>query len=117
MFQHLANGLNTAIDGANIPFPFPIKILARIFRGLVINRRMRPGVKLPPKAAMLLLPGDTATQAGLAELLKSLDRWQTETTRHPHFAFGKLSPQQWEKLQLRHAEMHLSLAVPRATQS
>ena len=52
-----------------------------------------------------------STEQGLRSLRAAIERCQTENSRAEHPAFGKLTREEWDKLNLRHAELHMSYAV------
>jgi hypothetical protein len=111
--QHLAKAMTTALDGWKELPAWPIRVLARLlFKDKAVRGPMQPGFKLPPKVAPFLLP-DAATDAtGIDALRTAVRRWKAEPQRHPHGFFGKLTPEEWEKLMLNHAAMHMSFLVP-----
>jgi hypothetical protein len=51
-------------------------------------------------------------QEALEQLRKAVARLRAEkmTARHP--VFGRITHDEWARLHLRHAELHLSFAVP-----
>jgi len=78
----------------------------------ILKKGMSAGFQLSEPAASLLIPkDDPGTEAGLEALRETITRMKTDDHREPHLAFGKMSPEKWEKLHLRHAELHLSFAV------
>jgi len=46
------------------------------------------------------------------DLRQSVARTKSERMEAAHPAFGKMNHDEWTKLHLRHAEMHLSFAIP-----
>ncbi|MGD9645012.1 MAG: DUF1569 domain-containing protein [Pirellulales bacterium] len=111
---HLAKGLNLALDGGTIPTPWPIRVAARLFfKRRLIEGPMPAGFKLKGSAVRQLVPGeDTELDAALQALRESIARWQKGAPSHPHFILGPMTPAQWDSLQLRHAELHLSFVQP-----
>ena len=113
MCQHLANAFGMALDG-NVPSaPWPVRALARWLYKEKTLRRMKPGFKLPPKVAAVVIPSRVEDAQGIAALHTAIARWKKETQRHPHPFFGRLTPQEWEQIMLRHSEMHLSFLLPK----
>jgi hypothetical protein len=110
--QHLAVAIDASIDGA----PFKPAMWLRVFGPLVkkryLTRPMHSGFQLPANATALI-PGETSTADGIAALEKSIGRLAETSVRKPHAVFGKLTRDEWDQLQLRHAEMHLGFIVPR----
>ena len=52
------------------------------------------------------------THEGLRQLERAVGRLVKETPPHPHPFFGALTREEWIKLQLRHAELHLGYLHP-----
>jgi hypothetical protein len=111
--KHLSAAMNTALDGWKVLPAWPIRRLARfLYKDKVVRGPMQPGFKLPAKFASALIPDATADAAGIEALRTAVRRWKTEPQRHPHGFFGKLTSDEWEKLMLNHAAMHMSFLVP-----
>jgi hypothetical protein len=111
---HLSKGLNLALDGGSIPTPWPIRMAARLFfKRRLIEGPMPAGFKLKGTAVRILVPGvDTELDTALQALRDSIARWQKGAPTHPHFILGPMTPAQWDSLQLRHAELHMSFVHP-----
>jgi hypothetical protein len=111
ILQHLARAMNMAIDGPPYKPAWVLRVLGPFFKKRVISRPMSPGFRLP-KNAKALIPEQSDVAAGVAAVEKAVTRLQQNPDRKPHFVFGPMTPQEWDLLQLRHAEMHLSFIVP-----
>ena len=114
---HLAATMEIGLDGAPFKAPWFIRLIAkpvfkRTSRGF--TRPMPAGYQLPSYAAQHLIPDDTALEEAFARLRHAVERWSQEPQRHPHPVFGKLTEEEWVRLQLRHAEMHMSFVLPMA---
>jgi hypothetical protein len=109
--QHLAIGINTAVDGPPFKPSWLVRVLGPWFKKRVISRRMSPGLKLP-KNAGALIPTPTDAAAGVAALERAIARFERTSQRLPHFVFGPMTREEWDQLHFRHAEMHLSFIVP-----
>jgi hypothetical protein len=70
------------------------------------------GLGLPPGAAQQLLPQPIDGEEGLAALREAIDRLSFETERAAHPLLGEMSLDQWDRCHLRHAELHMSFALP-----
>lgn len=111
--KHLAVGIHMSIDGFPQRLPWYARFLGRLARGWVLKRGMSPGIRLPAPLERSLVPGDdVSVESGLSALREALRRMRDESHREPHPFFGRLSDRQWEELQLRHAELHLSFLLP-----
>ena len=114
ILKHLAQSMNSSIDGTDMKFPWVMKKMVRLFinKEKILNETIKPGFKIPKKGEAQFSPGpDTTTEEGLASLREAVKRCQTETSRSEHPAFGELTREEWDKMNLRHAELHLSFAV------
>ncbi len=109
--QHLARFMVCSIDGFDkAPFFLrPMGMMLQLFQGQkVLNQPPPPGFKIPSTLAFFP-DAEVDDAAGSAELLAVIDRLLSGTECvHPSPLLGKLSPEQWTKLHLRHAELHLS---------
>ncbi len=106
--QHLATGMHGSIDGLKITPPWHISLMRPLVRWYLLNREMPSGVQLKGQAAVLLVPGDTETAAGLSALEAAVARLARETVRKPSPLLGAMNAAQWDRLHLNHAAMHLS---------
>ena len=112
-FGHLANSLNFSIDGFPGSAPWPMKIMARLFmRKMMFEGPLKPGFKLPKKFEDKVVPGEMSSEDGIAALRTAIGRVKSATSLAPHPAFGKISADDWTRANLRHAELHMSFAVP-----
>lgn len=112
-FEHLARVMDGSIDGFNFKMPWIVRtLLGWIFKTHFLNNPMPAGFKLSKQSADALLPGDVSTEQGLRRILIALGRLQAETKRVDSPFLGKMSEEDWVKLQCRHCELHLSFIVP-----
>jgi hypothetical protein len=111
IYSHLAIAMTNSIDGTDMKIPWWMRTLARLVRKNAIKGPMQPGFKLSTDAARVLVPGPKSTEDGLAELRTAIRRLQSEPKRVPHAAFGSLSDDEWNQLQLTHSALHMSFIV------
>ncbi len=112
IFRHLALAYNGSIDGFTMTFPLHLRLVGRVFRKKLLTMQMPPGFKLPPNGAAMLEPPSTATDEGATQLLAAIDRLQREPKRAKHPMFGELSREEWDRVHLTHASLHLSFLIP-----
>jgi len=112
IFRHLARAYNGSIDGFTVTFPWYLRLMAALFRNKLITGPMPPGFNLPADGAKALAPGPTSTEDGLAELRAAVARLEREPQRATHPMFGSLNKEQWNKIHLKHASLHMSFLVP-----
>jgi hypothetical protein len=113
MAKHLEGAMNLGLDGAKFRPPLVVRVVARTFFKKKALRKMAPGFRLSPGIARHLVPDETSDAEGLDALREATRRWKTETQRYPQPFFGPLTPDEWNQLVLRHAEMHMSFLVPK----
>jgi hypothetical protein len=111
-FRHLARAYNGSIDGFTMTFPWHFRLMAKVFRGKLLSMAMPPGFKLPAEGAKTLDPPPTSTEEGAAELRAAIARLEREPQRARHPMFGTVTKQEWDKIHLTHASLHLSFLVP-----
>jgi hypothetical protein len=113
-FRHLARGIDCFYEG----FGFEANWFLRTFLGRLVKRRilkrgMPAGIRLPTTAQRLLPPNeDSDLQGALEHLRESIRRLEQEPPTQPHPVFGRMTQGEVRILLLRHAELHLSFAVP-----
>lgn len=114
IFQHLAVAYNGAIDGLPFSVPWFVKFMARTFmKKRFLYKGMPSGFQIPDKhRGHFVADETTTTEDGLAALRAAVERLKTESHREPHPVFGELTRQEWDSFNLRHAELHMSFAVP-----
>ena len=112
LLTHLATMINGSIDGSSAKAPWFIRLIGPFFKGRVLKNKMSPGFKLPKHVEVGSFPAASSPQEALERLRMAVGRLESErmTARHP--ILGKLTHEEWTRLHLRHAELHLSFAVP-----
>ena len=69
---------------------------------------MRAGYRFPRRFKVLVPDTDVAWDDSVTHLRETIGRLQHETMKASSPIFGPLTPDDWEKLHCRHAEMHFS---------
>ncbi len=112
ILEHLAVAHDKMIDGFGFSTPWPVRTIGRlVFKKRVLEKGLTPGFKLRPKAAAILVPGETDAAAALAHLRKSTERLKSEQKRSPHPFLGPLNIDECNRMCLRHAELHMSFVT------
>lgn len=113
ILDHLAISMRSSVDGLDIDVPWWRQMLFRArYRRQLLSGPMPAGLTLPAEVAELLLPERVSAEEGFAALRESVERLSFETERARHPLLGEMSLDQWDSLHLRHAELHLSFALP-----
>jgi hypothetical protein len=112
IFKHLANMYNGSIDGLPVTFPWAFRMLVKLFKKKLINGSMPAGYKMKPENAMITESPPISSEEGLAALRAAVARLQRESHRARHPLMGDLSKEEWDKVHLKHASLHMSFLVP-----
>lgn len=107
--NHLATWVDYAYDGIPMKIPFFVRWIAKPMKKRMLTQPMKPGQRIPRIKDGTLATEAVSTEAGLAHFQKSFDRLANETPSRPSPLFGPMTHQEWIALQLRHAELHLSM--------
>jgi Protein of unknown function (DUF1569) len=111
IFDHLARSMTVAVDGTTALFPAPARFVLRLLRTRIISRPLKPGFRCPRALAEILKPADDLeTGEGLQKLHAAARRFEAARQLATHPAFGRLTRDEWTRLTLRHAELHMSFA-------
>ncbi|HET6327717.1 MAG TPA: DUF1569 domain-containing protein [Planctomycetaceae bacterium] len=112
ILEHLAIANEKMIDGFGFSTPWPVRTVGRlVFKKRVLEKGLTPGFNLRPKAAAILVPGETDAAAGLDHLRKSTERLKSEQKRAPHPFLGLMTLDECDRMCLRHAELHMSFVT------
>lgn len=116
ILQHLATACHVTVDGVDMGIPKPIRFFGTLLlKKRFLNKKIPTGVKIPARMqGELIASPDIDAGLALEALRKAVVRIQSASTHAPHMVFGQLSPEEWEKWNLRHAENHMSFVVPNA---
>ncbi|HVV98908.1 MAG TPA: DUF1569 domain-containing protein [Planctomycetaceae bacterium] len=114
LFLHLATAINGSLDGIDVRAPWFIRLIAPVFKRRVLTKSMRAGFKLPVSAQTDLFPKGKSVAESLESLRSAVARQHSQPMAASHPVFGRLTHDEWRQLHLRHAELHLSFAIPLA---
>ncbi len=109
--EHLAKAIEYAVDGAPFKVSWFFRTVGPILKKRIISRPMKPGFRLP-KSAAEYLPRNSDAAAGIARLEQAIERYRKAAAVKPHVIFGNMTREEYDQLNFRHAEMHLSFIVP-----
>ena len=110
ILTHIAASLDSSIDGSDFSLPGPVRWLMSM---LMKNKFLTKPIPAGFKSTKQFVPEPTSTEEGLAAIRQAIKRQEQEASRVPHPGFGKLTNEEWDAINLRHAEMHMSFAVPK----
>jgi hypothetical protein len=109
ILKHVAKSLDASIDGVGFMLPAPLRLVMKTF---MKRRFLTKPLPTGFKTTKSFLPDETSVDDGLAALRAAIARQSHETERALHPAFGRISSQDWDLFNLRHAEMHMSFVKP-----
>jgi len=114
IFEHVANSLNACLAGFTFKAPFFMRLIAGTFmKKKFIYGGIPAGFQIPKSGAGQFTPDPgISTEQAAAELRQAIQRVKSATPQQKHPIFGALTRDQWENFNLRHAETHLSFAIP-----
>ncbi|HLN30393.1 MAG TPA: DUF1569 domain-containing protein [Gemmataceae bacterium] len=112
LFTHLAVTINGSIDGISARAPWYLRWLGPYVKGRVMRNGMSAGFKLPKEMESDLFPPAGSARDALEKLRMAIARTKKERMTSQHPFFGKLTHEEWTQLHQRHAELHLSFALP-----
>lgn len=113
IFKHLAITLDNAVDGVDFRVPWFVRLIARTFKNRFLYKPMSPGFRMPRRMEPYFAPPAKVELAdGLQALHRAVARYKAAERLAPSAALGPLTRAEYDALNLRHAEMHLSFLVP-----
>jgi hypothetical protein len=112
ILSHLTTAINGSIDGISVKAPWYLRFVARLMKGRILRNKLSPGLRLPKAAEAVFYPAAASPQVALEGLRAAVRRTHTEQMIAVHPVLGKLTHDEWTQMHLRHAELHLSFAVP-----
>lgn len=113
IFGHLARTITFSLDGFPFTAPWLMRFLSkRFFKKRFLTKSIPSGFQIPKKNRTDFIPDGDETETGLSELRSAIARFQSATNRVPHPFLGELTLGEWQQFHCRHAELHMSFAVP-----
>lgn len=111
---HLAFWANAPFDGyPPMPrVPWFMRFLLKLWKNKILDGSMPAGMKIPRVPGGTFGTESMATDEAIGQLLVALARLEAQAPTEPNPAFGLLTHQEWIKLNLRHAELHLGFFHP-----
>ncbi|MEO0963711.1 MAG: DUF1569 domain-containing protein [Planctomycetota bacterium] len=114
--QHVAFPIGFAVDGyppEAAKTPFLVKTMMRLMKNRVLEKGFGPGIKPPPDIAKTFAPDPDVTMDAALELFRAnLAAARQRGMAQPNPLLGRLTPDEYERFNCRHAELHFSFIVP-----
>lgn len=113
VMAHLAAWIEYGYDGYPVkPPPFFVRWILRIGLRKMLNKGIRPGLRIPGIKEGTIGMEDMQTLEAVDRLRRAFARLQGgESAKYDSPAFGKMSHDDRILLNLRHAELHLGFLV------
>src|SRR5262245_18714328 len=112
ILDHLARSMTSSLDGFGFKAPWWARaLIAPLVKNSFLTKPMKPGFRLPARAAALAPAADLSLSAAVEKLRMAIARCRNETAEADHPFLGKLASQEWNSLYLRHAELHMSFVA------
>lgn len=112
--NHLAAWINYSFDGFPMKAPpFLIRVLLKLQKRKFLNQSMPLGIKIPGVPGGTLAIEVVPTEEGLRRYSAAWQRLENNAPTQPNLIFGPMTHEEWIKLNLRHAELHLGFVHPR----
>jgi hypothetical protein len=106
---HLAAFIEYAFDGYPMKPPiWIVRVLARMMKKRFTENGLPAGMRMPGRTSGTYGDEPMTTQAGLTRFKAAAMRLERQAPALPNPVFGNMSHEEWIKLHLRHAELHLS---------
>ena len=115
-FEHLAKSFCSSVTASKADISVWRRAIARVCKPIVLRYGLPAGVQIASVsdvAAREFLPRETVSvEEGYEELLRAVSAISENDMDATHNCFGKMSPEDWERMHCRHAELHLRLLLP-----
>jgi hypothetical protein len=114
ILDHLARSFEASIDGVGDPLPAPVRLVGGFFmKGRLLNKTLPVGYRFPGGSEERLAPDpDIDVETALEKFRQACHRCMSERQRSLHPLLGRLDRAEWDRFNLRHAELHMSYVVP-----
>ncbi len=111
--EHVTLFIDGATDGFGFQVPLIIRIMGKLFRSSMLNKPLKPGIKLPANMDVVLPDPQTTWDDAVSALRDAVARIDSgERMTQPSPLLGAMTHEDWVNLHCRHAEMHLSFMHP-----
>jgi hypothetical protein len=112
LLAHLAKAVNDSIDGISAKAPLIIRLIGPFLKGRILTKGVPAGRQLPKSAEASFFPEVGSPQEAFEKMRAAVSRTRMERMMAKHPVFGRMSHEEWLQFHLRHAELHLSFALP-----
>jgi hypothetical protein len=104
---HLATWVGFTYEGNPLRPPWLIRMVLKGRKGRYLGEGLPAGVRIPKVPGGTLGTDPLPFDEGLVRYRTRLEQLRRETPVRPNVIFGPLTHEEWIRLHLRHAELHL----------
>lgn len=114
ILDHLAKAYDASIDGVGVLLPWPVRVVGGfLLKGRLLNKTLPQGFKFPNGQTSRFAPDpDIDVETAMERFRSACHRCQTEKRRSLHPLLGRIDTAEWDRFNLRHAELHMSFVLP-----
>lgn len=112
VFNHPATWMEFLWTACPIRVPFYIRWMLKVRKARYLDEGLPAGVRIPRVEGGTLGTEPAMLEVGLRRYLAAIDRLEREAPTEPSPVFGPLTHDVGIRLNLRHAELHLSFLHP-----
>jgi hypothetical protein len=105
---HLAAWIGYGFDGPPTRPPWFVKLILRTRKSRYINHALPAGVHIPRVEGGTFATVRMTTDEGVEKYRQAIERLRAGCPEKPSVIFGRLTHEEWIRLNCRHAELHLS---------
>lgn len=110
LLNHLTMAIEGSIDGIPFKAPWYMRLIGPLFKKRFTTKKMPAGFNLPRSVDDVYFPSSATALEAFERLRSAIERTHTQRMTSTHPILGSLTHEEWTKLHLRHAELHLSFA-------
>jgi hypothetical protein len=112
ILNHVAAWVEFAYSGSPVKAPWFVVALSRVMKRRFLYKGLGAGVRIPRVEGGTVAREPATVEQALPRFKAAFERLRREPPTKPNELFGQLTHAEWIALQLRHAELHMSFAVP-----
>ena len=99
-----------ALDGSSFALPAPARwLMSMLMKKKFLTKGIPAGFQTTKE---MIASDDTSLEDALDHLRRSIERQGSDADRAMHPAFGRITADEWNQFNLRHAEEHMSFLAP-----
>jgi hypothetical protein len=109
---HVASWADYAYEGYPAKPPWFVKVICRLTKQRFLNGPMPRGFRMPRVEAGTFAIDEMPAAEGLERVRRAFERLERTPPTAPNPAFGRLTAEEWLRMHLKHAALHLGFFKP-----